>query len=167
MTTRTKALLASTSVLVLTVIHHVYGAVIYDTPWRLHIVAVAVPAIVLLFAFDLMQQRQPSTRLGKASRALSTMITALLPIAGIGLFEGGYNHTIKNILYFADISQDTFNRLFPPPTYEIPNDFLFEATGVLQFFLGLLSVYYLIKLWKEKVELAYESTIQTNVNASR
>jgi hypothetical protein len=35
--------------------------------------------------------------------------------------------------------------LFPPPTYEMPNDAFFELTGVLQFPLGLVTGWELIK----------------------
>ena len=36
-------------VIAVTTVHHVWGAILYDTPWRLHIVFIGVP-IALLFS---------------------------------------------------------------------------------------------------------------------
>ncbi len=56
----------------------------------------------------------------------------MLSIWFIGLYEGVYNHLFKNLLFFAGVNGQTMASLFPPPMYEMPNDFLFELTGVLQ-----------------------------------
>ena len=44
----------------------------------------------------------------------------------------------------------SLERLFPPPTYEMPDDLWFEVTGVLQFLLALWAAYYLFRLWREE-----------------
>ncbi len=67
----------------------------------------------------------------------------------IGFFEGGYNHLVKNILFFGGAHQATLHQLFPGPEYEMPNDLWFEVTGILQFFIGLWAAYYLFKTWRE------------------
>jgi hypothetical protein len=36
-----------------------------------------------------------------------------------------------------------------PPIYELPNDFIFEATGILQFITGCTALFYLLKLRKD------------------
>src|SRR5688572_13903588 len=46
--------------------------------------------------------------------------------------EGLYNHVIKNLVYFGGASEPLMVRLFPPPVYEMPDDVLFEITGMLQ-----------------------------------
>ena len=69
------------------------------------------------------------------------LVDALIPVLGIGFFEGGYNHVLKNALYFSGASPPLLARLFPPPVYELPNDGLFEATGILQFVVGLVAGY--------------------------
>jgi hypothetical protein len=37
-------------------------------------------------------------------------------------------------------------RMFPPPTYEMPNNAFFEITGVMQAFLGGLACWLLYRL---------------------
>jgi hypothetical protein len=55
----------------------------------------------------------------------------------IGIFEGLYNHVLKNIFFFVSASKQTLQSLFPAPTYEMPNDLIFEITGGAQ---GLMVV---------------------------
>lgn len=50
----------------------------------------------------------------------------------IGLFEGAYNHLLKNVLFFAHAPESLLLRLFPPPIYELPNNVAFELSGVAQ-----------------------------------
>lgn len=71
------------------------------------------------------------------------------PVAWIGVFEGGYNHLLKNALYFGGLSRDAFARLFPAPTYAPPSDWLFELTGVLQFPLGVLAGAHALAWWRQ------------------
>ena len=59
-------------------------------------------------------------------------VTLGLPVAAIGLFEGAYNHVLKDALYLAGASTSLMIRMFPPPAYELPNDAFFEITGVMQ-----------------------------------
>lgn len=145
-----RALLASMSVLVLTVIHHVYGAVIYNSPFRLHIVFFVLPVMAVYFVVYSLIRRSPSKWYGTVSLWLFMILTLAIPVGMFGLIEGGYNHLMKNILYFGGATQPFLDRLFPPPTYEMPNDVWFEATGILQFFVGLYSAYRLLELWRNK-----------------
>lgn len=63
--------------------------------------------------------RSPARALGAAGAVLA--LTS----------EGLYNHVVKNALYWIGLP-GPWTRLFPPPTYEMPNDLLFEVTGILQ-----------------------------------
>ncbi|MDN5870658.1 MAG: hypothetical protein L0H73_08080 [Nitrococcus sp.] len=145
----TKTLLAAIVLLALTVVHHLYGAAIYDTPWRHHVALIAIPIVlVLILAYGIHRWR-PSSFLGRSFMWVFILVTLLVPVAWIGLFEGGYNHLVKNALFFAGVPRATFDRLFPPPTYELPNDFWFEVTGAVQFFIGLYVLYCLVGLWKD------------------
>ncbi|MDN5848304.1 MAG: hypothetical protein L0H63_01515 [Nitrococcus sp.] len=146
----TKTLLAAISLLALTVVHHLYGAAIYATPWRHHVALIALPVLfVLILAYGIHRWR-PSSFIGRSFMWVFIVLTLLVPVAWIGLFEGGYNHVLKNALFFAGLPRATFDRLFPPPAYELPNDLWFEVTGVLQFFIALYVVYCLLGLWKER-----------------
>jgi hypothetical protein len=59
------------------------------------------------------------------------------PIAWIGLFEGGYNHALKVILFQLDLPVSTLQRLHPPGIYEPLEALFFEATGVAQLLLAV------------------------------
>ncbi|WP_145714594.1 hypothetical protein [Chitinophaga japonensis] len=120
--------------MVLTSLHHGYGAIIYQSHFRLHVLLVSIPVIILLAALYYAMIRATAGRwLWWAYLGLVTLI----PLAGIGLFEGLYNHAVKNLLYFLGLPIPVFDRLFPPPTYEKPNNVIFELTGILQALLVL------------------------------
>jgi hypothetical protein len=127
---------ASLAALLLTSVHHVYGAYVYGTPWRAHVAYVSVVAAAVLAGSFVVLRRRAGTVAGAIALSILTVVTLAIPVVGIGLFEGGYNHALKNAVYFAGGSLPTMRRLFPPPAYEIPNDVFFEVTGVLQLFLG-------------------------------
>jgi hypothetical protein len=138
-------LVGSIGVFVLTSIHHGYGAYIYKTPWRLHAVIVS-GAVTLLMSGLLMLFRSPHVRVGKLARFCFVILGLFVPFLGFGIFEGGYNHVVKDILYFSNTSPELMRLLFPPDRYELPNNVLFEVTGVLQFVPGVVTGYYLVQL---------------------
>jgi ubiquinone/menaquinone biosynthesis C-methylase UbiE len=137
---------SSIGVLLLTTIHHVYGAAIYNTPWRNHVAFISLPAAFFIAGALFASGKYPNTTFGRV--ALWSAITAIvvIPFGAIGLFEGGYNHVIKNALYFSGAPFNLMRRLFPPPAYELPDDLFFELTGVLQFFVALPAGYYAYRL---------------------
>ena len=116
------------AVLGLTTVHHVYGAFHYHTPFRLHVAVIAFWVAAAIVVSHRLFARSRSV----AWFSLLSATTLLFPVALIGAFEGIYNHLAKNALYFAGASSTLLFRLFPPPTYELPNDLFFEVTGVLQ-----------------------------------
>lgn len=144
------ALLASGGVLALTVIHHVYGAVVYATPWRLHVAFVAMPALLVLILAHAVLSRRPRTVAGRVSWWSFVVVVLVVPVGAIGLFEGGYNHLLKNLLFFGGVPGALLERLYPGTRYELPGDIWFEATGVLQFFVGAMAGYYLVRLWRAR-----------------
>jgi hypothetical protein len=156
----TKTLLASASVLLLTMFHHFHGAVIYATPWRHHVAVLALPVLLVLILAYGVHRWRPLTVLDRAALWLFIGLTLLVPVGLIGFFEGGYNHLVKNVLYCAGLPRVTLDHLFPPPMYEMPNDVWFEVTGILQFFLGLCAAYY---LWR----LRWESCVQKHTTTAR
>jgi hypothetical protein len=58
-------------------------------------------------------------------------------VGGLGLFEGGYNHLLKVVLWAARVRPAKLQKLFPPDEYVLPNDIIFEASGILTFVMGL------------------------------
>ena len=118
---------SATGVLLLTSVHHAYGAYLYDTPWRLRVVPFSILAASGIIGSALALRRWS----GRIAFWALTVLTLVIPIGLIGLFEGAYNHVIKNVVYFAGASS-LLHMLFPPSMYELPNSLFFEMTGVMQ-----------------------------------
>lgn len=137
------ATLGSVAIFVVTTIHHVYGAYIYNTPWRVHVAIVSGLATALIAASARLLREPLSDGFGASASGVFIAATFLVPFLGFGVFEGIYNHVLKVVLYFAHVSPTLMTRLFPPPTYEMPNNAFFEITGVLQVIPGLMTGYYL------------------------
>lgn len=131
--------ISAIAVLLLTIGHHLYGASVYQTPWRAHVAHHGAVGIIVILAAMAIAWRWPETRIGRGAFWLFTIVTLVFPVSWIGLFEGGYNHTVKNALYFGGVSRELMLTLFPPPRYELPNDFVFEVTGILQFVMALVT----------------------------
>ena len=128
---------SSGAVLVLTALHHAYGSAVYGAAFRRHAVVVFGALLALLVTLLAIFARRPATTLGRAAGWLAAGSAALVAVLAVGLFEGLYNHLLKNALYFGGASAELMRALFPPPRYELPNDFAFELSGVLQFVIAL------------------------------
>ena len=120
----------SIPLLVLTSIHHAYGAIIYDTPWRLHVLYIAIPIGLAI----LLMARSPA----RLWQMASTVLSLIFPVALIGVFEGGYNHVLKNAVYFIG-GEAAARSLFSAQAYEMPNDLFFEISGMAQFALAIFA----------------------------
>jgi hypothetical protein len=161
-----RALASSVAVFMLTSIHHGYGAYVYDTPWRLH--AVIVSGAVTLLMAGLLKVAE-SSRAPHRARAAAygfVVVGLLVVFVGFGIFEGGYNHFLKDILYFSNMSPDLMRHLYPAARYELPNDSFFEITGVLQIFPGVLTGYYMLLLLATVRQKADGSRNETSVASS-
>ncbi|WP_143310099.1 hypothetical protein [Chitinophaga vietnamensis] len=130
MKTLQRTTLFTTLLLLLTSIHHLYGAIIYHSHWRLHILFISLP---LLFIIWLLDKRYRATH-SNSLRLTYLLAVGIFPMIVIGVYEGVYNHLFKNIIYFAGVDDHIYHMLFPAPLYEKPNDWLFELTGILQAF---------------------------------
>ena len=135
-------------VLIITTVHHLYGAALYATPWRAHVAHPAVLTIagitLMLFLFGL----RPESLLGKISFWLAIALIVLVPVGLFGLFEGAYNHVLKDILYYFGTSSAVMDRLFPQPPYEMPDDLFFELTGILTFVVAIPAAYSVYRLFR-------------------
>lgn len=139
------------AVLLLTSVHHAYGAFVYHTPWRLHVVpvSIAVAAVILAARRRLRHDDSSATQDGARGPAwwVFVLTTLAFPVLTIGVVEGLYNHLAKDLLYYGGASISVMTRLFPPPTYEMPNDAFFEITGVLQAVPALLAARHLHRMF--------------------
>jgi hypothetical protein len=131
------------AVLLLTTVHHVYGAYVYDTPWRLHVGFVSGFAAAAIVGALLIIRRGVDDVFSEIAFWIFVSVTLVFPVLLIGAFEGGYNHVLKDTLYFAGAPWSLMNRLFPPPTYELPDNLFFEMTGVMQLVPGSLTGWFL------------------------
>lgn len=129
-------MLWSVGTMVMTIIHHFYGAYIYDEPFRLHVAIIAMPVIVILLATFFGQRWSRNRAWQRGLRVTFIGTTLLFSVAAIGVYEGGYNHLVKDLLFFAGVPTEFLDRMYPS-VYELPNNFFFEFTGVAQFFTGI------------------------------
>lgn len=135
----------SVALAVLTTIHHVYGAVLYQTPWRLHILMMSLPIIILTMILRRQLTKKDADNKCFVFWAFYT-ITLVPSLGFIGVFEGIYNHLFKNIMFFGGAGNGLLQTLFPAPTYEMPNDLLFEFTGVGQGFIAIVLIKHMYSL---------------------
>jgi hypothetical protein len=136
----------SNALMTLTSVHHIYGAIIYHTPWRLHILYLSVPVIILTLLLG--SGIKNGRMYGRVPSLIYLGVILLCSVLLIGVFEGLYNHLLKNILYFTGVSQAMMDQLFAVGLYELPNDFIFEMTGIAQGVLAILLIARFIRLIK-------------------
>jgi hypothetical protein len=77
-------------------------------------------------------------RAAQLSTVFAALLILIIPVAMIGIYEGGYNHLFKNLVFFIRGEAEAL-ALFPPPLYEMLRNFVFEATGVVQFPLSIVT----------------------------
>jgi hypothetical protein len=146
--------------LFLTSAHHAYGAYVYRTPWRNHVLLITIPASLVIVGSQAMVRKDPGGRRATVARRVFALTVVTLPVLVFGGFEGLYNHVVKNVLYFSGASAGLMTKLFPPPRYEMPDNLIFEITGVLQVIPAALIVRHLfrmIRVHRPKVERATPS----------
>ncbi len=137
----------------LTTIHHIYGGFRYDTSWRIIMpIFFFLPMLILTLYFQALVLKNNS----KVMLMVYSVFEFVGWIAVLGFGEGGYNHVLKNILYFDGASEDLMVKMFPPEfgatkLFEVPNDWFFEITGILTALFGVYALYFLIRFIKERV----------------
>lgn len=145
-----RALLAGSTVFVLTSIHHVYGAILYDTPYRYHAAVLAAVAVIVMLGALRASRARPTSATGRAAWWAFWGVNATIFVLLFGAFEGLYNHTLKDALYFGGMPVARMRVLFPARIYELPNDWFFEVTGVLQVAPAAVTAYYLDRLLRRR-----------------
>jgi hypothetical protein len=124
--------LAVTLQAALVVGHFAHGAHIYDDPSRYHVVAPVLVLLVTALSFAGVYAWRPSRA------ALSALVGAAgAPFVGVfGLYHGGFSHAAKLVLYAAGVPAERLVAVFDSPDFSMPNDAVFEVTGVLTLVVG-------------------------------
>lgn len=121
---------AALFIFLLTSVHHAWGAYVFDTPFRLHIVFVSIPFAALIIGL-LYVAATGRPRAAAIARWAAVVSIAVFPILAIGFYEGGFNHVVKNLVFFIG-GEGAARETFSSSMYEMPSDVFFEVTGVLQ-----------------------------------
>ena len=128
--------------------HHWYGAIAYETPWR-WIVSRWIPAVVAVVLLTLyLHWKHQATAVGRLA-AWFVLVCGGFFWAGFTLFECGYSHVLKNILFYGGASRATLEFLFPAPAYHLPDNVIFEITGLLQL-VGFWAAWMAYRVFKER-----------------
>lgn len=125
-----RLLISVAALVILTSVHHAYGAFVYQTPWRLH--TLPINFILFFVVSGLIFYSHKNLPRAHIARVFGVGLILVTWLGWVGLYEGFYNHLIKDSLYYLGFSPAVMNTMFPPPVYEMPNNLIFEVTGILQ-----------------------------------
>lgn len=84
------------------------------------------------------------------------LFSAVAVLVGVvqGLFHGLYGHAYKDLLYLIGVPSDTVRNYFSPALPEDfvypPNDWFFEATGLLQLITIFLIAFFTYRLIRNR-----------------
>ena len=132
-----------------TSIHHVYGAWLYNTPWRNHIAYQGFTWLMISYFILLFTLKWYRSWI----KWLFVLFAGFFFVGAIGLYEGFYNHILKNVCYYLSMREEVLLRMYPPPKYELPNDLLFEVSGILTFFVCFWCFKTMIRFIQDKAPI--------------
>lgn len=113
-----------------TTVHHVYGAIHFDTPDRYGAVVIAAAALAL--AVTALAISRTGSRMRGAARWTFRLVSALAFVVMFGLVEGLATHVIVPIA----------DQGYPA---DEPFDLIFQATGILHVVPAAFTAYYLLR----------------------
>lgn len=115
-------------------IHHAYEAGLARANGPIGMVVLST--IVLIAALALLDLYERTNNL--SIYTLFSVVTLLWWVGALGLVEGLYGHTLKDILYFFfHVAPAALPRTPLGLTYDVPTNFFGELTGVLPFVFGI------------------------------
>lgn len=150
--------ISSVALVVLTSIHHGYGAITYGTPWRWNLLKESIPVICFLLVSAYFIKRKYHFSF-KSFWNWLFLLTLIFPVIfQIGAFEVVYCQGFKNALPYLEVSSSRLLEMFPPPMFSQKNDLVFEIIGLQQiivlFFILKFFLQYLKLLWSLRKEEA-------------
>lgn len=129
-------------------VHHWYGAVEYNTPWRIAVSYWIMGFVFVIYSLLYVYWKNAGDIAGKVALWLF-FSGAVIFQAGFIMFECVYSHVLKNILFFAGVSLSILERLYPAPAYHLPDNLFFEFTGLLQL-VGFAAVWFAYRVFKDR-----------------
>jgi hypothetical protein len=126
----------------LTIGHFLYGAHVYQEPSRQHVV---IPAVVFL-SIALLLGGSYRWRPNRISLWLFVVELALIYVGLFGGFHGGFNHAAKDLFYLHGVDPDVLAGIFDSPDFVVPDDALFELSGLAGLAVGLAIAVVLVQL---------------------
>lgn len=134
----------------LTMIHHIYGGILYSTPWRIIMVCgyfFPMLGLSLFLQYKIIEQNK------KWVKRIFVIQVFVVWTYLICIQEGGYNHLVKVMVHYMGISEEIVSKMFPSTLgdtafFEKPNDFIFESTGIVQVPFAFIITYYKIRFLK-------------------
>ena len=129
---------------VLTIAHFSYGAHRYDDPSRYHVVVPAIVAFALMGAATAFAFFRPN----RLTRWLLCAVASIPFVGMFGLYHGLVLHGAKLLWFAAGASPARLLELFDSPDFAVPNDLLFELSGLSTFFVALAVVWSLVRLMR-------------------
>ena len=128
-------------------LHHWYGAIAYNTPWRVGVSYWIMGLIFVVYSMLYLYWKHADKFAGKIAMWIFFLFAVIFQ-TGFILFECVYSHILKNIFYFSGMSQSTLERLYPVPAYHLPDNLFFELTGLLQL-VGFMAVWFAYRIFKD------------------
>ena len=130
------------------IVHHWYGAVIYNTPWRVGVSYWIAGIVMIVYSLLYIYWENIDNIAGKIAMWIF-LFCAIIFQAGFIMFECVYSHVLKNILFFGGMPQSNLDTLYPSPAYHLPDNLFFEITGLLQL-VGFVAVWYAYRVFKDR-----------------
>lgn len=131
--------------------HHWYGAIVYNTPWRVGVSYWIAGLVIFIYSLLYFHWIYAGRIIGKIVMWIF-LFGAVFFQAGFIMFECVYSHVLKNILFFGGVSQSILEKLYPSPAYHLPDNLLFELTGLLQL-VGFVAVWYAYLVFKNRLKI--------------
>ena len=124
--------------------HFAHGARVYEDPARLHVVtpATVFAVLALLLCGAYLWRPSPLTR-----RLLGGQV-AFVYVAVFGGYHGAFSHAAKDLLFLAGVGPERLESIFDSPDFALPNDVMFEVTGLATLGGAVVVLWLLIRLFR-------------------
>jgi hypothetical protein len=125
-----------------TVGHFNYGAHLYDDPGREHVILPAIVFLAVAISLGAVYLWRPH----RWTLWLLGIEVAIVDVGLFGGFHGGFNHTLKDLFFFGGMAPERLAQVFDSPDFAVPDNALFELTGIAGLLVALAVTWLLVRL---------------------